>query len=349
MGQARAIIFGLSGLVLGCSDPQSGPDASGSSGMPTSTQTSADPSSGSASTTTGTTTTTGSSSSPDSGSTDPATTDNGSTTMDTEAPIDRFPGGLVVDAAWLQEHLGNPNLQVIDTRPSPGGDHIPGALQLEPTQIATTRDGITAQVMEPAQAAPVLGAAGLRNGSTVVVYGAPPEYDPARVTWALHHYGHHDVRYLDGGWAAWQAAGGETEAGPVDAAPTDYEIATPAEDLRVTADFVLDALGRSPYDAPSVGLVDARSPREWEAGRIPSATHVQWTRTLDDDGRLLPEDELQELYGEVSPTDTIVTYCLVGWRASVVWLTLRHLGFEDVRVYDGSWVEWGGGDFPTTP
>ncbi len=83
------------------------------------------------------------------------------------------------------------------------------------------------------------------------------------------------------------------------------------------------------------------------AGRIPSATHVQWTCTLTKDGLPLPDAELQPPRGDMSPMDTIATYCLVGWRASVAWLTLRHLGFEDVRVYDGSWVEWSAGEFPT--
>ena len=116
-----------------------------------------------------------------------------------------------------------PNVQLIDTRATFTGGHVPGALPLRPEQLATTIDGIAFQMMPPASAEPVLSAIGLRRDATVVVYGMSPEYDPARTTWALTYLGHPDVRYLDGGWNAWVAAGGSTAAGaPVAGVPTTY-------------------------------------------------------------------------------------------------------------------------------
>jgi thiosulfate/3-mercaptopyruvate sulfurtransferase len=116
----------------------------------------------------------------------------------------------------------------------------------------------------------------------------------------------------------------------------------------VTGDWVLEQLGEPPYDAPAIQLVDARSPGEFEAGRIPTALNVQWTLNLES-GVLLPREQLASFYAELGldPTRTTVTYCLAGWRGSVAWLVLTWLGFEDVRVYDGSWLEWGSDDrFP---
>ena len=245
----------------------------------------------------------------------------------------------MVDVAWLRTHLQAPNLQIIDARPVSGDSHIPGALPLSPIQLATTIDGVMLQILPPASAEPVLQAAGLRNGATAVVYGEAPEYDPARVVWALHYYGHDDVRYLDGGWAAWVAADAPVDDGPPEASPSSYSIGGTDETVRVTGEFVLAELDE-------LGLVDARAADEYDAGHIPSAIHVQWTRTLDADGFLLPASELEALYTDLDPAATNVTYCLVGWRASVSWLSLRHLGFDDVRLYDGSWAEWGAGGFP---
>lgn len=282
----------------------------------------------------------GSSGSPTDGADDETTAGQADTTGGT--PLD---GGLVVDVAWLQDHLDHPDLQLVDAREDGVTAHIPGAIALSPLSLATAVDGVAAQIMPPETAEPILRQAGLRNGTTAVVYGAAPEYDPARVVWALHYYGHGDVRYLDGGWQAWVDAGGETAEGSPDAAASEYSIDAVVDGVRITGGDVLTQLGPPPFDRPAIALVDARSPEEWADGRIPSAVHVQWTTTLAD-GLLLDTPELTTLYDAVPMDQVVVTYCLVGWRASVAWLTLTHLGYPDVRVYDGSWAEWGAGDFP---
>jgi thiosulfate/3-mercaptopyruvate sulfurtransferase len=254
---------------------------------------------------------------------------------------------VVVDAAWLAARLGDPAVQVIDTRAAFGGAHVPGALPLRPEHLATTVDGVDLQLMPAAQAQAVLAGIGLRRDATVVVYGVAPEYDPARVTWALSQFGHPDVRYLDGGWNAWTAAGGPTAPGaPVAATPSGYTIDA-QRDLRVTGAQVLGLLGAPPYDAPLAQLVDARTAGEYAAGRIPTATFAPWGDNLSS-GLLRPRAELEDLYAGFGfdPAGTTITYCLVGWRASVAWLTLTWLGFADARVYDGSWLEWGAGGFP---
>jgi thiosulfate/3-mercaptopyruvate sulfurtransferase len=258
------------------------------------------------------------------------------------------PADIVVDAAWLRARLGSDDVQVIDARAAFTGGHVPGALPLRPEHLATTIGGIILEVMPPAQAETVLSGIGLRRDATVVVYGAPPEYDPARVVWTLHYLGHPDVRYLDGGFAAWVAGGGTVAAGsPVAGAPSGYAIDAVRPDDIVTGAWVLSQLGPPPYDAPLIQLVDARTPSEYTNGRIPTAVLQQWQQTLTAE-LLKPRAALEDIYTGLGldPSETTVAYCLVGWRASVTWLTLVWLGFEDVRNYDGSWTEWGGGGFP---
>lgn len=253
---------------------------------------------------------------------------------------------IVVDVVWLQAHVDDTDLQIIDARE--GGfetSRIPGALHIPPSALATTIEDVSSQAMPAVEAQPVLRAAGLRNGTTAVVYGAPPEYDPARIVWLLTYYQHGDVRYLDGGLAAWIAAGGETDTDTPSSNATEYTIGDINDDLRVTGSWVLSQLGEEPYDDPAIQLVDARSLAEYDSGHIPSADLVQWTDNLRD-GFFRPVDEVEALYPDLDPTALTVTYCLAGWRASVAWLTLTWLGYDDVRVYDGSWIEWGNGEFP---
>jgi thiosulfate/3-mercaptopyruvate sulfurtransferase len=284
----------------------------------------------------------GSSGEPDAGVPDAGDPDAG-------VPDGGMPPGLssiVVDTDWLEENLGSPEVQLVDTRTTGYDDsRIPGAILLRPTQLATTVDGVPAQAVPPNQAQSVLRAVGLREDVIAVVYGAPPEYDAARIVWSLRYYGHVDVRYLDGGYAAWVEAGGALDTDPPNAEPTEYTIVAVEEDLRVTGDWVLSQLGDAPYDMPAIQLVDARSEGEYETGRIPSARSVDWARNLDE-GFLRSRTELDALYEGMDSAETTVTYCVSGWRGSFAWLTLMALGYEDPRLYDGSWNEWGNGEFP---
>ena len=257
------------------------------------------------------------------------------------------PSTLIVDTAWLRDHLDDPDVQLIDTRASGFSmSRIPGAVHLRPEALATTIDGVPAQIKPPLDAQPDLRAAGLRNDTIAVVYGESPEYDPSRVVWSLLYYRHGDVRYLDGGFAAWIDDGGMLDTDTPTVEATQYTVVGVDESLRVTGDYVLSELGEPPYDPPAIQLVDARSEGEYQNGHIPSARSVNWTRNRED-GFLLPKTDLEQLYDGLDPAETTIAYCLSGWRGSFAWLTLTALGYEDVRVYDGSWNEWG--NDPTTP
>jgi thiosulfate/3-mercaptopyruvate sulfurtransferase len=255
-------------------------------------------------------------------------------------------GALVVDVPWLEEHLGDSDVQLIDTRAS-GYDQarIPGAIHLRPEDLATSVDGIPSQIRPSMEAQQVLREAGLRNEATAVVYGTAPEYDPSRVVWSLRYFRHADVRYLDGGYTAWIDAGGDLDTAPPDISPSAYTIVGVDETLHATGDWVLEQLDGPPYDMPAIQLVDARSESEYGAGRIPSARNANWTTNLNG-GFLRPVSELGAVYQGFDSAKTTVTYCVSGWRGSFAWLTLTALGYEDVRLYDASWNEWGSGNFP---
>ncbi|RAV17031.1 sulfurtransferase [Mycolicibacterium sp. GF69] len=182
---------------------------------------------------------------------------------------------------------------------------------------------------------------GVRTGVPVVVYDDWNRAGSARAWWVLTAAGIADVRILDGGLAAWTAAGGKLESGAV--APEPGDVTAAHDDLyagarrTVTADAVL-ASGR---------LLDARAPERFRgevepvdpvAGHIPGALNIPSAWLLADDGTLLADDELARLVKTVDDGDVAV-YCGSGVTAAVTVAGLAAVGV-DAALFPGSWSEW---------
>lgn len=249
---------------------------------------------------------------------------------------------LLVDVSWVDERIDSTDVQIVDVRTSSEFDaaHIPGALSLSQADLRATVDGVGGQVAPPATVQEVFRSAGIRNDTTIVVYSSGIDTAAARVVWTLGYHQHGDVRLLDGGFGAWERAALPLSQETPPVASSDYVVGNLDESLIVDADWIFDRLPASPNTDPDLVLVDARSEGEFDAGHIPSAQSVEWTRNLSE-GAMRPVAEVRTLYPNVEETKTFVAYCASGSRASVAWFVMRWLGYADARLYDGSWNEWG--------
>jgi thiosulfate/3-mercaptopyruvate sulfurtransferase len=164
----------------------------------------------------------------------------------------------------------------------------------------------------------------------------------ARAWWLLRYYGHTDVSVLDGGLAAWTAAGYEVTPEPVLAEPGDF-VARPG------AVSVLTAQDAAAVAARGV-LLDARAPERFRgerepidpvAGHIPGAANVPATMTIDASGRFLEETELRQIFERAGVTAAaeVGAYCGSGVAAAHEVLALQVAGYE-AALYPGSWSEW---------
>jgi len=253
---------------------------------------------------------------------------------------------LLVDTDWVASHLGDDPVRIVDMRPVDDytQGHIPGAVQLDLAAVRTTTDGVRGQVAPPETVEAVLGKLGIDADTTVVIYDADTGIDAARLFWTLEYYGHQDVHLLDGGWGAWQRAGREASTEPLAVAPKTF-VARPHPELIADAGWMLAHL-----DDENLTIVDARSVEEYRGedvralrgGHIPGAILVDWRTTLNDDGSFKDVGVLEALYRSagLEPGQEAVTYCQTGHRAAHDYFTLRLLGYT-VRLYDGSWEEWG--------
>ncbi len=257
---------------------------------------------------------------------------------------------LLVSGQEVADHLVEPGIRILDVRRPEryAAGHIPGAVNLPIAEITRTMNGVPGILAPVAEVEQALGRRGVSRDSYVVIYDDFGGNRATRLFWVLDYLVHSRVSVLQGGFRLWQQEG----------RPTSREILNPAT-ARYQSDPRPDRLAdltwvRSRLKDPSIVLVDARSPGEFDGkipgreirqpGHIPGAVNVDWVRNLTTakPRQFRAGAELAELYQltGVTPDKEIVVYCRTGMRASHTYFVLRLLGYPRVRLYDGSYVEW---------
>jgi thiosulfate/3-mercaptopyruvate sulfurtransferase len=254
----------------------------------------------------------------------------------------------LVSASWLAGHLGDPGLVVVDASVGAfrGADGIPGALRFDLDGAMSRHDSAGVHdMLEPTEFEQRLRELGIRDGDRVVAYDAQGIFSSARAWWMLQAAGL-EAAVLDGGLPEWVAAGGATE-------PTRERADQPGDvtvrwhdDAFVDADVVARAIA-----SDEAVVLDARSfdrfagiapePRSGlRGGHIPGSVSLPFA-ALECDGRLQEVGCLADRIDEAAGDAPIITTCGSGVTACVVALAATLAGRDDVRVYDGSWSDWG--------
>ena len=259
---------------------------------------------------------------------------------------------LLVDTAWLAQHLNDSNIRIVDLRPRGYGDgHIPEAVWLDNNWIRNPKAPPTF-LPTPQEFEALMAKLGISNNTRVIAYDERGGIYAARLWWILNHYGHSNVALLDGGWVKWAA---EQRASSV-AAPsiTAASFTVKPGTVKVaTADQVKAAI-----NARDVTLIDARTQGEIDGkdlrnirrgGYIESSVPVYWEDTLDPASKAFkPAADIAKLYRDkgITSNDNVVVYCQVGMRAAHDLFTLALIGHDLTKLsnYYGAWEEWGNRD-----
>ena len=260
---------------------------------------------------------------------------------------------LLVTPKQLAAMLGGVGAKrplVLDLRPPEAytEGHIPGAIHLDLWGVSLIDTDPAPLEAFMWMIEHVLAGHGVQASTPVVVYEDQSGMRAARAFWFLEYFGHPSVRMLDGGFNAWRAAGLDVTR---DAAPPPASEWTGTRQPHTLATYreVRNALGRNDrviLDTRSQGEYCGTTVRAKRGGAIPGAVHIEWTRNLTPSGEFKTADELRQMYADagVTPEREVITYCQGGYRAAHSYLALRLLGYPRVRVYVGSWKEWGDRD-----
>ena len=256
--------------------------------------------------------------------------------------FDHFIQIMLISTNELNSILDNSDVIIADTRSfkeySEG--HIPGAVHLDLFAfhwIDTTQKGIE---NFNNQTQNLLSFLGVTPEKKVIFYDSVSGMLAARGVWMLMYFSHENVSMLDGGITKWQKENLPLETKPNGFQPSKFSgkinsnIISGFEHIRDNLDNpkILDVRSAGEYDGTVI--------RAAQSGHIPNSINIDWNQNLNEDGTFKNSNELAEMYDYPKDSE-IITYCQGAYRAANTFLVLKKLGFKNVRVYLGSWGEWG--------
>lgn len=262
----------------------------------------------------------------------------------------------LVSIQWLEEHLADAHVVVLDCRfvlgQSQAGreaylqDHIAGAFYCDLEQDLSAKveaHGGRHPLPNLEELAAKFGGIGIDANTTVVAYDDQGGAMASRLWWLLQYMGHAQTFVLDSGYAQWKAAGHPTTAELPTATPATFALAVQPE-LVYHVEDVKRQMGQ-----PGVILIDSREERRYlgleepidpVAGHIPTAIHHFWKDSLTEAGTWKSAEEQRQRFAELNPESEIIVYCGSGVTATPNVLALREAGFQNVKLYAGSWSDW---------
>ncbi|NOJ30468.1 MAG: sulfurtransferase [Nitrososphaeraceae archaeon] len=237
------------------------------------------------------------------------------------------------------------NLLVIDTRPFDKylNGHIPSAVNIELMQYHwndTTKRGI---MQFESQLKKLISNIGISNDDFVVFYDDISGSSASRGIWLLHFFSHNNTAILDGGFNQWKEKNYEIEEITNPFLKNEFN---PQTNIGILADYkyIKDKI----LNSKDLILIDSRSPEEYSGkivraknkGHIKSAINIDWTLNISKN-KFKNLKELKRIYKNIPRNSEIITYCQGGYRAANTYVVLKMLGYKKVKMYLGSWSEWG--------
>jgi thiosulfate/3-mercaptopyruvate sulfurtransferase len=279
---------------------------------------------------------------------------------------DTVNSGPLVSTQWLEDHLGQPGLMVVDGSwylPAMNRDgaaeylegHIPGAVYFDIDDVSDNSTPLPHTLPSPEYFAQKVGALGISETDHVVVYDGGGLFSAPRVWWMFRTFGSKTVSILDGGLPKWKAEQRPLEGGRIEPSPATFKPTFSAHAVAYTADVdaALKSGSAQVADARAKARFDGTTPEPrpgLPSGHMPGA-HNLAVGDITADGRLKDTAALAEAIraAGIDPAKPVITSCGSGVSAAIINLAFEVSGLPAPRLYDGSWTEWASSGMPVEP
>ncbi|ADO77956.1 sulfurtransferase [Halanaerobium praevalens] len=259
---------------------------------------------------------------------------------------------LLISPTALKEklELDNNKLKIIDVRSSLNYllAHIPGAVNLQPANFSNDKAWVSGLIAEPQNFNFVVAKKGIHNDSEIIIYADQNQVWPTRLWFIFKLYGKNKVRILKGGLKAWKEEDFALERMSFRPQKGDFVVNKVNNDLLINTDTIAENLNNKDFL-----IVDTRPKAEFlgqnttakaqRQGRIPNSVHLDWQEFLDQNNNFKSIAVIKEILaakGINKNKETIVFLSREGVEASFSFFTLKLLGYNNLKLYDDSWLGW---------
>lgn len=266
---------------------------------------------------------------------------------------------FLVTPQWLAQHINDEDLVVVDVRMPPvslspkkamhdafANGHIPSAVYFDINDVADKNTDLPHMLPTAEAFSKAVGKLGINEQQRIVFYDDGDSFSAPRGWWTFRHFGAQNVYVLDGGLSGWQALGQPLESGSAQPKPQTFN-------ARFNADAVANMQEVEQALNSEVQILDARAAPRFYAeapeprpglhcGHIPGSINIPYSDLLEN-GHFKSLTALKQTFSEkgVDIQGSIITTCGSGVTAAVLAFGLLSLGAPLVKLYDGSWTEWG--------
>ena len=250
---------------------------------------------------------------------------------------------MLVSIDWLRDHFSDQDIIILDTRPKTLFlyGHLIKSQSLTIEQVIQFDQYGSNLVIDPEKITELFSSIGIDDSKTVVIVGDSMDPSAARIAWTFLYFGHDKIHLLD--------------ASIIDLQNNGFELTKKSFIPKITT-FIPKINSMIRIDAVHLKenfnnfiILDARTPQEFMSGHLPNSKLIPFIEGIGYDGKLFQNKNfLQNLFSKnkISKDDQIVCYCMHGHRASSLFLQLMIAGYRDVKLYDGSFVDWYGRRLP---
>ncbi|MDM5187883.1 sulfurtransferase [Bacillus sp. DX4.1] len=264
---------------------------------------------------------------------------------------------MIVTVEWLRDHIEDEHVRIIDCRFDLANtnwgkeqyelEHIPHALYFDldhDLSSPVTKHGGRHPLPDVETLVQKLSQAGIDENTTVVAYDSQAGAMASRLWWLLTYVGHKKVHVLNGGFPTWKEQNLPTTANLSVVAPKTF-IPSLEEDILITMEELKEKINTN----VDMTLIDSREPKRYagleepvdtKAGHIPTAENYFWKDGVTVEGQFKGEIDQQERFRHLDKERETIVYCGSGVTACPNVLALKTAGFNNVRLYAGSWSDW---------